>query len=75
MSTARDANGNLDAFVVGTNNAVYHQSQSPGGDWSGWKGLNRGPVKSLTKLGTTTASGIQRRQRSQVNHLLRTLTG
>jgi hypothetical protein len=38
-TTALDANGNLDAFAIGSDNGVYYQLQTPGGDWSGWIAL------------------------------------
>jgi hypothetical protein len=38
-TTARDRNGNLDVFAVGSDLAVHYQSQSPSGAWSGWTSL------------------------------------
>jgi hypothetical protein len=49
VSTARDANGNLDVFVIGSNNDVDYRSQSPSGAWSGWTPLG-GWVTSISAI-------------------------
>jgi hypothetical protein len=48
LSAIRDGSGNMDVFIVGTNNAVYYQSQSPGGAWGGWAGLDGVNVTSIS---------------------------
>ncbi len=49
IGTALDANGNLDVFAIGSNKAVYYQSQTPNGAWSGWIGLG-GEVLSISAI-------------------------
>jgi hypothetical protein len=40
ISTARDANGDVDVFAIGTDQGLWYQSQTPNGTWSGW--IDRG---------------------------------
>jgi hypothetical protein len=49
ISSALDANGNLDEYAIGTNKAVYYQSQASDGTWSGWIGLG-GDVLSISAI-------------------------
>jgi hypothetical protein len=50
ISTARDANGNLDVFAIGTDHAMYYKSQSPNGSWSGWAPLGGWVRSSISAI-------------------------
>lgn len=52
---ARNSNGRLKVFIVGTNNALYYKSQTAAGSssWSGWTSLGGGINDNTTSPAMT----------------------
>ncbi|MFE2757018.1 hypothetical protein ACFXGA_33985 [Actinosynnema sp. NPDC059335] len=67
IAAARNADGRLEVFGIGTDKAMFHIWQSPSGGWSGWAtlggGFNGPPTVSLTSYGgiVVRAPGLDNR--------------
>ncbi len=59
VAAARNADGRLEVFGLGTDNALWHDWQTtPGGAWSGWSSLGGGWSSWAPLDGTITSDPV-----------------